>query len=179
MKTESKPLYIVDNPKKKTVFDYVADYLFEKYDIRYNEISHDFQISFRDENSWHYLNIHSLIIELTKAGIEISPGKLEIFIKSELIAKHNPIQTILNHCQIGTAVPITSKTFAPLFLPTKMKHFFIISENGWFVRLSVPWNQVILTNKHLFLVIKDKVRANQPGAGFYVLPLCRNTWLKI
>ena len=40
-------LYQVSDPKKKTVYDYAIEYLFEKYDILYNEISHDFQISLK------------------------------------------------------------------------------------------------------------------------------------
>ena len=74
MKAIESILYVVNNQKKKTAFDYVADYLFDKYDIQYNEISHDYQISVKEKNSWHYLNINLLIIELTKAGIDISPG---------------------------------------------------------------------------------------------------------
>lgn len=133
MKAESKPLYIVDNPKKKTVFDYVADYLFEKYDIRYNEISHDFQISFRDENSWHYLNIHSLIIELTKAGIEISPGKLEIFIKSELIAKHNPIQNYFESLPNWDGSTDYIKNLCS-YVPTYEDDAFLYHFRKWLVR---------------------------------------------
>ncbi|HBO30170.1 MAG TPA: virulence-associated E family protein, partial [Leeuwenhoekiella sp.] len=85
-------LYQVSDPKKKTVYDYAIEYLFEKYDILYNEISHDFQISMKKKKQWSYLNLNSLIIELTKAGIDISTSKLEILIKSELIDTYNPIR---------------------------------------------------------------------------------------
>ncbi|MDX5585676.1 MAG: virulence-associated E family protein, partial [Aureibaculum sp.] len=92
MTSKNNKLYIVKDPKKKTIFDYTHEYLFSKYDILYNEISHDFQISLNKEKSWHYLNVNSLIIELAKAGVDINPSKLEILIKSELIEKYNPIK---------------------------------------------------------------------------------------
>ncbi|SFF85957.1 hypothetical protein SAMN04488033_111124 [Salegentibacter agarivorans] len=42
-KFESK-LYQVSEQKKKTIYDAVEEYVSEKYDIRFNEISHEFQI---------------------------------------------------------------------------------------------------------------------------------------
>lgn len=84
-------LYEVTDAKKQTIFDYAIEYLLEKYDILYNEISHDFQISFKEAGDWHYLNLNSLIIELAKAGIDISTAKLEILLKSDWIPKYNPI----------------------------------------------------------------------------------------
>ncbi|RTE53736.1 virulence-associated E family protein [Arenibacter aquaticus] len=85
-------LYKVKEAKKKTIYDYTIEYLEGKYTIMYNEISHDFQISFKHSREWSYLNLNSLIIELAKAGIDISTGKLEILIRSELIPKYNPIR---------------------------------------------------------------------------------------
>jgi hypothetical protein len=88
----SAPLYHVKDPKKKTVYDYTMEYLEAKYDITYNEISHDFQISFKGSKEWQYLNLNSLIIELAKAGIDIPNGKLETLLRSEWIPKCNPIR---------------------------------------------------------------------------------------
>ena len=85
-------LYQVRNAKKKTVFDYTMEYLEAKYDISYNEISHDFQISLKGSRDWQYMNLNSLIIELAKAGVDIPTGKLEILIRSEWIPKYNPIK---------------------------------------------------------------------------------------
>ncbi len=68
------------------------EYLEAKYHITYNEISHDFQISFKGSKEWKYLNLNSLIIELAKAGIDIPNGKLETLLRSEWIPKCNPIR---------------------------------------------------------------------------------------
>ena len=70
-------LYQVRDAKKKTVYDYTMEYLECKYDIAYNEISHDFQISVKGSRKRHCLNLNSLIIELAKAGVDIPTGKLE------------------------------------------------------------------------------------------------------
>ena len=43
-KFESKLYQVVSEQKKKTIYDAVEEYVSEKYDIRFNEISHEFQI---------------------------------------------------------------------------------------------------------------------------------------
>ena len=93
MENNIPELYVNSNGSKSTIYDKVAKYIYNKYDIFYNEISHDFQISIKSKNEWKYLNIYSLIIELSKAEIDISPHKLEIFIKSNMIPKYNPIES--------------------------------------------------------------------------------------
>lgn len=85
-------LYQVSENARETIYDKISKYLNSKYDIRYNEISHDIQIKFIDGKDWAYLNLNSLLIELAKADVEVSMSKLEIYIKSEMIMKHNPIK---------------------------------------------------------------------------------------
>jgi hypothetical protein len=89
-KVESK-LYQVSEQKKKTIYDFVDEYVSEKYDIRFNEISHEFQISIREANTWEDFEVNSLLIELAKSNIEINPGKLDIYLRSNLISRFNPI----------------------------------------------------------------------------------------
>jgi hypothetical protein len=89
---DKKGLYHVKDPKNTTIYDKTIDYIEGKYNIMYNEISHDFQISVLNQKNWFYLNLNSLIIELAKAGIEVSTSKLEILLKSELILKYNPVK---------------------------------------------------------------------------------------
>lgn len=151
MEAKENNLYDAINPKKKTIFDYVADYLFDKYDIRYNEISHDFQISLHDENLWHYLNINSLIIELTKAGIDISPGKLEIFIKSELIAKHNPIQNYFESLPNWDGTTDYIRDLCS-FVPTYEDEAFLYHFRKWLVRAVKCALEPSYFNKQAFIL---------------------------
>src|SRR5690606_4183760 len=50
-----------------------------------------FQIAPKGGKNWSYLNTNSLLIELAKAGIDVTTAKLEILIRSELIKRYNPI----------------------------------------------------------------------------------------
>lgn len=130
--TENKGLYHVKDPKKKTIYDYTIEYLDEKYNIMYNEISHDFQISVLNQKNWHYLNLNSLIIELAKAGIEISTGKLEILIRSELILKYNPIKEYFYSLEKWDGVDYISKLVS--YVPTYDNKAFLYHFRKWLVR---------------------------------------------
>lgn len=92
MDMDNGGLYQVRDAKRKTVYDYTIEYLAAKYDIAYNEISHEFQIAVKGSGNRQCLNLNSLIIELAKAGVDIPTGKLEILIRSEWIPKYNPIR---------------------------------------------------------------------------------------
>jgi predicted P-loop ATPase len=125
-------LYIVSGKSRNTIYDKVYKYLFTKYDIQYNEISHDFQICLKNKNDWHYLNLNSLIIELTKVDVEISVSKLEIFIKSELIARYNPITTYFNSLPKWDGVDYIQKLAS--YVPTYENEAFLHHLKKWFVR---------------------------------------------
>ncbi len=131
-KTELNGLYHVEDPKKKTIYDYTIEYLDEKYNIMYNEISHDFQISVLNQKNWHYLNLNSLIIELAKAGIEISTAKLEILIRSELILKYNPIKEYFESLQKWDGEDYISKLVS--YVPTYDNTAFLYHFRKWLVR---------------------------------------------
>lgn len=125
-------LYTVRDPKKKTIYDYTHEYLIEKYDIMYNEISHDFQISLKGLKKWHYLNLNSLIIELAKANIDISTAKLEILIKSELILKYNPIKEYFENLRSWDGLDHIGKLAS--YVPTYEQEAFIYHFKKWLVR---------------------------------------------
>ena len=42
MESSNRKLYLAEEQKKKTIYDYLEDYLIEKYDIRFNEIAQEF-----------------------------------------------------------------------------------------------------------------------------------------
>lgn len=74
-----------------TIYDRTISYLNEKYNIRFNFIALELEISMKESNEWKNLNINSLLIELVQSGIEISMNRLEILVRSHLIQKYNPI----------------------------------------------------------------------------------------
>jgi predicted P-loop ATPase len=132
MKAIPSQLYTVTDPKKKTIYDYTIEYLLEKYDIYYNEISHDFQISMRGKKQWQYINLNSLIIELTKAGIDISTSKLEILIKSELIPKYNPIREYFESLSAWDGFDNIGKLAS--YVPVYDNKAFVYHFTKWLVR---------------------------------------------
>lgn len=74
-----KKLYLVSEQKKKTIYDFIMEYTNENYDLRFDELGQDFQISIRGSNEWELFEINSFLIELAQSGIEVTPAKLEIF----------------------------------------------------------------------------------------------------
>ncbi len=125
-------LYLVKDAKRKTVYDYTMEYLEAKYDITFNEISHDFQIAFKASKEWQYLNLNSLIIELAKAGIDIPNGKLETLIRSEWIPKCNPIKEYFENLPKWDGMDHILKLAS--YVPTYEKEAFNYHVKKWLVR---------------------------------------------
>lgn len=88
---DKNKLYQSDKPSN-TIYDKALEYIDLKYSIRFNSIGLDYEIALKNQENWSILNLNSLIIELTKAGIEIPVSKLEILIKSDWIKNYNPIE---------------------------------------------------------------------------------------
>jgi len=132
MTSKNNKLYLAKDAKKKTIYDYTLEYLESKYDILYNEISHDFQISLKEKKSWQHLNTNSLLIELTKAGIDIHTGKLEILLKSEWIPKYNPIIEYFESLPTWDGVDYISKLAS--YLPMHQYDVFLYHFKKWLVR---------------------------------------------
>ncbi|MCK5443304.1 MAG: virulence-associated E family protein [Maribacter sp.] len=146
----SDELYHVKDAKKKTVYDYTMEYLEAKYDITYNEISHDFQIAIKDSKVWHYLNLNSLIIELTKAGVDISTGKLEILIRSEWIPKYNPIREYFESLPKWDGQDHILKLAS--YVPTYEKEAFNYHFKKWLVRTIKCALETNYFNKQAFVL---------------------------
>ncbi|SDS74788.1 Virulence-associated protein E [Gillisia sp. Hel1_33_143] len=132
MKKVEIKLYQVDDQKKKTIYDFVDEYVSEKYDIRFNEISHEFQISFKGLQSWEDFEVNSLLIELAKSNIEINPGKLDIYLRSNLVSKFNPILEYFH--ELPKWVGEDHIRNLASYLPTKDPEQFLYHLKKWLVR---------------------------------------------
>lgn len=96
METE-KMLYQVDTATN-TIFDRIRKYLAKKYQLRFNEIALEFEIK-TENGDWTELNLNSLYIELTQAGINIAFNKLEILMRSHLISIFNPFENYFQNLE--------------------------------------------------------------------------------
>ncbi|MCX2837850.1 virulence-associated E family protein [Salinimicrobium sp. MT39] len=132
MDGKHEKLYGVKEQKKKTVYDFIFEYTSEKYDIRYDELGHDFQISLKDQNEWEILDVNSFMIELAQSNIEVTPAKLEIFLRSKFVPKFNPIEEyfrLLPKSYNGDPI----KEIAS-YLPLKEPDLFLYHFRKWLVR---------------------------------------------
>ncbi len=87
--------YIPEEDQKQevyTVFHQVEDYLTENYDLRFNSIKLDVEISPKEANRWDSVNIDALWIEMQKKQIKISISALQSIIKSSFIPRYNPLK---------------------------------------------------------------------------------------
>ncbi len=78
----------IENP---TIFHIVEDYLAKNYDLRFNTIALDIEISPKNLNSWDICNENSLWIELQKTNIKVGLNALVAILKSDFVPKYNPI----------------------------------------------------------------------------------------
>jgi len=80
-----------DKKETTTIFHITEEYLNEHYDLRYNVISLDIEISEKNKNDFKSCNENSLWLELQKKSIKIPINSLIAILKSDLIPKYNPI----------------------------------------------------------------------------------------
>jgi predicted P-loop ATPase len=74
-----------------TIFHVVEDYLLKHYDLRFNKISIEIEISQKNKNEWYSCNENSLWLELQKKNIKISINSLVSILKSDFVPEFNPI----------------------------------------------------------------------------------------
>lgn len=129
---EHSGLYLVKEQRRPTIYDEVLEYLFNKYNINYNEISHDFEISILNKQNWYDLNLNSLLIELEQVGIKISTRKLEILIRSELIPKYNPVEEYFESLEKWDGQDYIGKLAS--YVPTYDNKAFLYHFRKWLVR---------------------------------------------
>lgn len=94
---KKKSIYHLDKPLVKTVFDQIFEYLHKKYHIRYNTMSHTCDIKPIHSKKWEVVNTASLYIELSQNNIKTSLKNVEMYLKSHLVEKFDPIENYFSH----------------------------------------------------------------------------------
>lgn len=92
MSGNEEKMYGTGEQKKKTVYDFIYGYASKKYELRYDELGHEFQISFKGKNIWEILDVNCFLFGLAQSDIQINPAKLEIYLRSRFVQKFNPIE---------------------------------------------------------------------------------------
>lgn len=125
-------LYTAQEQKKKTIYDFIYKYAGEKYDIRYDELGHEFQISLKNQNAWQILDANSFLIELAQTDINVNPAKLEIFLRSQFISKFNPIKEYFRLLPKWYGQDHIKELAS--YLPLKEPDLFLYHFKKWLVR---------------------------------------------
>src|SRR5690606_183533 len=89
---DSDELEEEDEKEIWTIFHQTESYLSKNYDIRFNSISLEHELSIKNENDFQSLNENDLFVELNKKGIRIGMDKLIAILKSNYVAKFNPVK---------------------------------------------------------------------------------------
>ena len=147
-------LYIIKKPLTETVYDKLHNYISPKYDLQYNEISNDFQISFKNMRNRSDLNLNSLLIELAKVNLEISASKLEIYIKSEMVDKFNPIKSYFKHLEPWDGINHIANLAS--YVPTTDNLSFKYHLKKWLVRAVKCALERKYYNKQALILTHDK-----------------------
>lgn len=75
-----------------TIFHKTENYLLKNYDIRFDIIANEFEMSKKDMNVWGELNDSSLYVEMQKKHLKISQGNLTAILSSDFVQKFNPLK---------------------------------------------------------------------------------------
>ncbi|QED36714.1 virulence-associated E family protein [Antarcticibacterium arcticum] len=132
MSGNEEKLYGVKEQKKKTIYDFIFEYTDEKYDIRYDELGHEFQISLKNKNAWQILDMNSFLIELARSNMEVNPAKLEIFLRSQFVPKFNPIEEYFRVLPKWSGEDYIRSLAS--YLPLKEPDLFLYHFRKWLVR---------------------------------------------
>lgn len=75
-----------------TIFHQVEDYISSNYDIRFNKLDLDLEISDKSLSNWEFLKVENLYIELKKLGYKFSINDLQILLRSDFVKHYDPLK---------------------------------------------------------------------------------------
>ena len=165
METE-KQLYQVDTATN-TIFDRIRKYLAKKYQLRFNEIALEFEIK-TENGDWTELNLNSLYIELTQAGINIAFNKLEILMRIHLISIFNPFENYFQNLEKWDGENHIQRLTS--FVKTTDTEPFQIHFEKWLTRSVVCALKRGYINKQCFVLCNTKQNSGKTTFLRYLIP---------
>ena len=150
-----------------TVFDKIIKYIGKKYQLRFNEIALEFEIK-TDNGDWTELNLNSLYIELTQAGINIAFNKLEILMRSHLISIFNPFENYFQNLEKWDGENHIQKLTS--FVKTTDTEPFQIHFEKWLTRSVLCALKRGYINKQCFVLYNTKQNSGKTSFLRFLLP---------
>lgn len=148
---KKKNIYELDSHKQNTIYDSALNQINENYDLRYDEIAHEFEIKLKNEKEWHELNLNSLIINLSKSGITITTDKLIILLNSNMIEHYNPLVSYFNNLPKWDNVDYIKKlaSYLQVIEPDEFEYHL----KKWMVRAVKCALEPTYFNKNCFVIV--------------------------
>ena len=159
-------LYQVDTATN-TIFDRIRKYLAKKYQLRFNEIALEFEIK-TENGDWTELNLNSLYIELTQAGINIAFNKLEILMRSHLITVFNPFQNYFQNLEKWDGENHIQRLTS--FVKTTDSEPFQIHFEKWLTRSVLCALKKGYINKQCFVFYNTKQNSGKTSFLRFLIP---------
>ena len=150
-----------------TVFDKIIKYIGKKYQLRFNEIALEFEIK-TDNGDWTELNLNSLYIELTQAGINIAFNKLEILMRSHLITVFNPFENYFQNLEKWDGENHIQKLTS--FVKTTDTEPFQIHFEKWLTRSVLCALKKGYINKQCFVFYNTKQNSGKTSFLRFLIP---------
>ena len=161
-------LYTVDNLANITVYDEIHEHVSTKYDLFFNEISHEYLIRIKKQHKWHELNINSLTIELTKAGIRVRVSVLETYLNSHLIQKINPFKQYFKELKKWDGKDHIKELTS--YIPTDNDALFEYHFKKWLVRTVKCAIDHKYFNKNCIVFAQEKQNSGKTSFCRFICP---------
>lgn len=81
-----------DGKENANIFDIVADYLNQRYEFRYNEVSNRIEQKLIEDENFKELNECNIYVELQRKNYRFSQSNLTALLRSDFVSPYNPIQ---------------------------------------------------------------------------------------
>ncbi len=159
-------LYQVDTATN-TIFDRIRKYLAKNYQLRFNEIALEFEIK-TENGDWTELNLNSLYIELTQAGINIAFNKLEILMRSHLISVFNPFENYFQNLEKWDGENHIQRLIS--FVKTTDTEPFQIHFEKWLTRSVLCALKRGYINKQCFVFYNTKQNSGKTSFLRFLIP---------
>ena len=163
---ENNSLYQIDTATN-TIFDRVRKYIDQKYKLRYNSIALEFEIR-NDDSKWTELNINSLYIELTKAGINTTISKLEILLRSHLVQTYNPLSDYFSNLPKWNGQDEIKKLAS--YVRTTDDAFFLNHFEKWLTRTVVCALKSGYINKQCLVLFNTRQNSGKTSFLRFLIP---------
>lgn len=165
MKTDNK------NHKASTktnVFNLTEEYLSERYNLRFNIISLEFEICEKSKTNWRELNENTLYVELQKEGINISLANLNALLKSDFVPEYNPFENYFKSLPEWDGVDHIGNLAS--FVHTKDQKSFELHFRKWLVRVIKTAIDAKFFNKQALIFVHDKQNSGKSTFCRFLCP---------